>query len=82
MIFNLMNEVSTFFTCTNVFLIVQKWMPVVSNLDMLHANSRQAPRPLRESFYFKQSFFYCVIVMDQAWISSTVTRDESGNLNC
>ena len=38
---------------------------------MLH--TKQAPRPLRVFFiFFETIFFYRVIVMDQAWISSAV----------
>ena len=50
-------------------------MPVVSNLfllqDMLHAKADT--QAITRVFFFKQSFFYRVIVMDQAWISSTAT---------
>ena len=50
-------------------------MPVVSNLfllqDMLHAKADT--QAITRVFFLKPSFFYRVIVMDQAWISSTVT---------
>ena len=50
-------------------------MLVVSNLfllqDMLHAKA--GTRTITRVFFFETIFFYHVIVMDYAWISSTVT---------